>query len=553
MDKCIACGTCAQKCPKRVPDPYNEGLGKRKAIYVPYSQAVPLKYAIDPNHCIYLTKGKCRACEKFCPTGAINFEDREKEFDLNVGSLILAPGFVPYDPSKSDLFGYNRLPDVVTSLEFERILSATGPFQGHLTRPSDPKGHTPPQKIAWLQCVGSRDPSGSGNGYCSSVCCMYAVKQAVMAKDHSTGPLDCAIFYMDMRTQGKDFDRYCENAKASGVRFIRNRMHTVEAVTGSNDLRLRYVAEDGTPIDETFDLVVLSTGLEIAPEVKELACTLGVDVDESGFAESDAFRPVATSVPGIYACGAFSGPKDIPQSVMEASAAACAATEHLSGARHTRTRTVPAVEERDVSREVPRVGVFVCNCGINIGGVVRVPDVAEYARTLPHVAYVEENLFTCSQDTQDKMAEVIRTQHLNRVVVAACTPRTHEALFQETLTSAGLNKYLVEMANIRNHDAWVHGDDPDAATEKAKDLVRMAVSKASLLDPLQETDLSVRQAALVVGGGAAGLAASLALAEQDTRSTWWNDPTVWAVMPFGSTARTTGVTSSPFWPIWSPG
>ena len=513
-EKCIACGTCAEKCPKRVPDPYNEGLAKRKAIYVPYSQAVPLKYAIDPNHCIYLTKGKCRACEKFCPTGAIDFEDREKEFDLDVGSLILAPGFVPYDPAKSDLFGYGRLPDVVTSLEFERILSATGPFQGHLTRPSDPKGHTPPRKIAWLQCVGSRDPGGSGNAYCSSVCCMYAVKQAVMAKDHSTGPLDCAIFYMDMRTQGKDFDRYVENAKKSGVRFIRNRMHTVEPVPGTKDLRLRYAEQDGTPTEETFDLVVLSTGLEIAPDAMDLAHTLGVDLDEAGFVQNNAFRPVATSVPGIYACGAFSGPKDIPQSVMEASAAACAATENLSQSRHTCTRTVPVVEERDVTRETPRIGVFVCNCGINIGGVVRVPEVAEYARNLPNVAYVEENLFTCSQDTQDKMAEVIRTKRLNRVVVAACTPRTHEALFQETLISAGLNKYLVEMANIRNHDAWVHGNDPDAATQKAKDLVRMAAAKAALLDPLQETDLSVRQAALVVGGGAAGLAASLSLARQ---------------------------------------
>jgi heterodisulfide reductase subunit A len=514
MEKCIACGMCAEKCPKRVPDLYNEGLAKRKAIYVPYSQAVPLKYAIDPNYCIYLTKGKCRACEKFCPAGAINFEDREKEFDLQIGSLILAPGFVPYDPSKTDLFGYNRLPDVVTSLEFERILSATGPFQGHLTRPSDPKGHTPPTKIAWLQCVGSRDPNGSGNAYCSSVCCMYAVKQAVMAKDHSTGPLDCAIFYMDMRTQGKDFDRYCEKAKENGVRFIRNRMHTVEGVQGSNDLRLRYVDEDGTPMDETFDLVVLSTGLEIAADVKELACTLGVTLDDNGFTQSRGFLPVSTSVPGIYACGAFSGPKDIPQSVMEASAAACAATENLAEVRHTCTRSVEKIEERDVTREAPRIGVFVCNCGINIGGVVRVPEVADYARTLPHVTYAEENLFTCSQDTQDKMAEVIRTQHLNRVVVAACTPRTHEALFQETLIRAGLNKYLVEMANIRNHDSWVHGDDPDAATEKAKDLVRMAVSKAALLDPLQETDLSVQQAALVVGGGAAGLTASLALAEQ---------------------------------------
>ncbi|MFP4036396.1 MAG: FAD-dependent oxidoreductase, partial [Desulfobacteraceae bacterium] len=245
-----------------------------------------------------------------------------------------------------------------------------------------------------------------------------------------------------------------------------------------------------------------------------LAGRLGVDLDKDGFAGGDPFFPVATSRPGIYACGAFSGPKDIPQSVMEASAAACAATEKIAGARHTCTRVKETVEERDVSRERPKIGVFVCNCGVNIGGVVNVPEVAEYARRLPHVAYVEENLFTCSQDTQDKMAEVIRTQGLNRVVVAACTPRTHEALFQETLTSAGLNKYLVEMANIRNHDSWVHAGDPEAATQKAKDLVRMAVAKASLLDPLKETDLPVHRAALVVGGGPAGMSAALSLAAQ---------------------------------------
>ena len=518
MEKCIACGLCAEKCPKKVDDIYNEKLVKRKAVYVPYPQAVPLKYTIDAANCIYLTKGKCGACEKNCPSGAINFNDTEKTITLQVGSVILAPGFQAFDPAGFDNYPYAGLPDVVTSLEFERILSATGPYSGHLVRPSSMRGKNPvgkpPQKIAWLQCVGSRDINRCDHGYCSSVCCMYAVKQAVMSKDHSETGLDCAIFYMDIRTQGKDFDRYYENAENSGVRFIPARIHTIEPIPETEDLLMHYVDDEGQRQEESFDMVVLSTGIEVSRDAIELSKTLGVELDKNHFTRTDSFHPVATSVPGIYACGVFTGPKDIPQSVMEASAAACAATGNLAAARNTRTREVEIPAERDVSREVPRIGVFVCNCGINIGGIVRVPEVAQYAGTLPGVEYVEENLFTCSQDTQDKMTEVIRQQGLNRVVVAACTPRTHEALFQDTLINAGLNKYLIELANIRNQDSWVHSDNPDAATEKAKDLVRMAVAKAFLASPLRETDLPVNRSALVVGGGVAGMTAALALARQ---------------------------------------
>jgi heterodisulfide reductase subunit A len=515
MDKCIACGLCAEKCPKRVDDRYNEGLIKRKAIYVPYSQAVPLKYCIDASQCIYLKNGKCGACEKFCPSGAINFEDAEKMVDLQVGSIILAPGFSAFDPSGLDTYGYATMPDVVTALEFERLLSATGPYAGRLLRPSSMRGKKAagisPTRIAWLQCVGSRDVNRCDNGYCSSVCCMFAVKQAVMAKDHSETPLDCAIFYMDLRTQGKNFDRYSEQARNEGVRFIAGRIHSVDCVPGTDDLRLRYADDGGAIHQERFDMVVLSTGLEVSRSAVELSQILGVELDQDHFIRSSSFHPLTTSVAGIYACGVFTGPKDIPQSVMEASAAACAATEDLAGVRSTLTQTVEIPVQRDVSREAPRIGVFVCNCGINIGGIVRVPEVAAYAQTLPGVAYVEENLFTCSQDTQDKMTAVIRDKRLNRVVVAACTPLTHEALFQETLVNAGLNKYLIEMANIRNQDSWVHANDPDAATTKACDLVRMAVSKVWLADPLKETDLPVTPSALVVGGGVAGLTAALSL------------------------------------------
>ncbi len=513
-DKCLACGICAEKCPKKVEDEYNEGLGKRKAIYVPYSQAVPLKYAIDATNCIYLNKKKCGICEKFCPAGAINFEDTKEAFSVHVGSIILSTGFNSFDPSKLDNLGFKQHPDIVTSMGFERILSATGPSGGHLCLPSDKKQTKSPQKIAWLQCVGSRDENKCNNGYCSSVCCMYAVKQSIMAKDHSKEPLDCAIFYMDMRTQGKDFDKYVETAQKKGVRFIRSKVHSVVPSMDKSNLTMMYVDELGHIENELFDIVVLSTGLEIGKSSVELSKIMGIETDRYHFIKTDSFNPVSTSVQGIYACGVLTGPKDIPQSVMEASSAAAAATENIAQARHTKTKIITVPQERNSAREFSKIGVFVCNCGTNIGGVVNVPEVVEYARTLPGVIYSEENLFTCSQDTQDKMTQVIKEKGLNKVVVAACSPKTHEDLFKQTLVNAGLNKYLFEMANIRNQDSWVHSLQPEEATQKAKDLVRMAVAKSFLLVPLFESQLPVTQSGLVVGGGIAGMTAALSLARQ---------------------------------------
>ncbi len=510
-DKCIACGLCAEKCPKKVSNEYDGGLANRKAIYVKYAQAVPLKYAIDDTQCIYLTKGKCRACEKLCPTGAISYNDQVKEMTLKVGAVILANGAPTYDPKAHDPYGYTKSANIVTSLEFERILSASGPYGGHLVRPSD---HVEPKKIAWLQCIGSRDVHIGAKGYCSSVCCTYAIKEAMLAKEHSKDGLDAAIFYMDIRTHGKDFEKYYNRARQqSGVRFVKSRVTHILPTESGNQL-IRYLDETGRRVEEEFDMVVLSVGLGVSKTTAELAQVLGVQMDGYGFATTDSFEPVRTSRPGVFVCGSFQAPKDIPSSVIEASASAGAASNTLAEARWTLTRKKEIAPEVETRGEPPRIGVFVCCCGTNIAGVVDVPAVVEYAKTLPYVVYAEKNMFSCSQDTQNNMAALIKEHRLNRVVVAACTPKTHEPLFQETLTNAGLNKYVFEMANIRNHCSWVNKSNPAMATEKSKDLVRMAVSKIKLMEPLKEAELQVNQAALVIGGGVAGMTAAKTLANQ---------------------------------------
>ena len=512
MDKCIACGMCAEKCPKKVINEYDAGLNKRKAAYVKYAQAVPLKYAIDPEYCIYLKKGKCRACEKFCPADAIKFDDMQKDLTLNVGAVIISSGCEVYDPTTHDVYGYGKSPNVVTSLEFERILSSSGPYGGHLIRPSDEKE---PEKIAWLQCIGSRDAHIGARNYCSSVCCTYAIKEAMLAKEHSKDPLDTAIFYMDIRTHGKDFERYFNRGKdESGIRFIKSKITNIVPVGDNGRQLIRYIDETGKRIEEEFDIVVLSVGLGVSREAIDLAHRLGIELDPYEFASTTSFEPVKTSRPGIFVCGAFEAPKDIPSSVIESSAAAGIAGSSLSKSRWTLTKTKVIPDEINVTGEPVRTGVFICRCGTNIAGVVDVPSVVAFARKLPGVVFAEENMFSCSQDTQEKMAQVIKENRLNRMVVAACTPKTHEPLFQETVTNAGINKYLFEMANIRNQCSWVHATDPDKATEKAKDLVRMAVAKVGLLEPLAEPILEINQSALIIGGGIAGMAAAKTLSGQ---------------------------------------
>jgi len=512
MEKCIACGACAEKCPKKVSNAYDGGLSKRKAVYVQYAQAVPLKYCIDPAQCIYLIRGKCRGCEKFCPTNAINFEDKYKDITLNVGAVVLASGSGAYNPGIYDTFGYSQSANIITSTEFERILSASGPYGGHLLRPSD---KAEPEKIAWLQCVGSRDTHHGARGYCSGVCCTYAIKEAILAKEHSSNGLDTAIFYIDIRTFGKDFERYYNRAKDDlGVRFVKSRITHVEPMGENGKHTICYVDAAGHRQAEEFDMVVLSVGLGVRDEAISLARKLNVDLNHYQFAKAGGFDPVQSSRPGIYVCGAFTEPKDIPTSVIDASAAAGKVGTRLADSRWTLTKTKELPAEIDVKGEPPRIGVFVCCCGTNIAGFVDVPAVVEFAKTLPNVVYAEQNMFSCSQDTQTQISATIKEHRLNRVVVTACTPKTHEPLFQETLINGGLNKYLFEMANIRNQCSWVHKNDMDKATEKSKDLLHMAVAKVALHEPLVEPRMEINQAALVIGGGVAGMTAAQTLAAQ---------------------------------------
>jgi len=490
--------------------PVSKRQGNFNEVELGYTEEEGRAEAARCLNCGYCCE--CYQCVDACLAHAVDHSQQAEIKEIDVGSVILTAGCQPYDPAHlENVYHYKTSPNVLTSLEFERILAASGPTMGHLQRPSDGKD---PKKIAWLQCVGSRDSNQCGNSYCSSVCCMYAIKDSMIAKEHSEEELGCVVFNMDIRTFGKDYEKYYNRAKDAGIRFVKSKVHSIDEISDTGNLSVRYMDDAGQLQEEDFDMVVLSVGLQVPESTVQLAERLGVELDDSRFAVTHPFTPVQTSRPGVYACGAFQEPKDIPSSVTEASAAACVAGASLNSARNTLTRSVEIPEEIDVSDEEARVGVFVCNCGINISSVVDVKDVTEYAKTLPNVVHAQENLFTCSEDSLVQMKEVIKEHKLNRVVVAACTPKTHEPIFQDTMESCGLNKYLFEMANIRNQDSWVHSEAAETATEKASDLVRMSVARATTLHPLQEKKIPVIQKGLVIGGGISGLNAALGLAEQ---------------------------------------
>jgi heterodisulfide reductase subunit A len=510
--KCVGCGICAQKCPAKVPDDFNEGLMKRKAIRLLYPQAVPLVYEIDRDHCIYFKNGKCRACEKFCENRAIDFDQMEEELSLRVGSVILAPGFDLFQAHRASEFGYGRYENVITTMEFERFLSATGPTEGHVYRPSD---KSVPKKVAWIQCVGSRESIREGREFCSSICCMAATKEAVIATNHHT-EIEPTIFYMDLRAQGKGFDAYCERAKEqSHVRYIRSTISRVAENPKTKDLHLTYLdPETNRKQEEAFSMVVLAVGLSPSSQAKELADRLQIALNSFGFVKTPADNPLRTSREGVYVCGGFEGPKDIPETVAQASAAAAQASLPIAAARGYEVTAPTLPPERSLFGLEPRIGVFVCCCGINIAGVVDVKAAAQYALKLPNVVMSDVFLFACSTDSKVRLKEMIEEHALSRVVVASCSPKTHEQLFRDTLRDAGLNPYLLEMANIRNQCSWVHAGVSELATQKAKDLIRMSVKRVALQVPIKSKPVPVIPTGLVVGAGLAGLTAALMLADQ---------------------------------------
>ncbi len=509
-DRCTGCADCEPGCPPKVLDIFNVGLSKRKAIYSLFPQAVPNTRAIDPERCLYLTKNVCKKCETVCQANAINFEDQDSLIDVQVGSVVLTPGLKTYQPEIRQELGYGKHQNVVTSLQFERLLSASGPCAGHVARPSD-GAH--PKRLAWIQCVGSRN-SHNANPWCSSVCCMYAAKQSIIAKEHDE-EVQSTVFYMELRAFGKDFDKYIEKAKKDAeVEYKRAMVAEVVEDPETKNLLIHSVGDDGKLVQEEFDMVILSIGFEPRDNAAEFAEIFGIDTDEYGFAQTSKLRPVETSRKGIYVAGTYQGPKDIPETVIQGSGAAAQAMALLGDKRGTEVETVVLPDEKDIEGEEPKIGVIVCHCGTNIAGTVDVQKVADAALGQDNVTHAETIVYACAPDGQQKIRDLIKDKDLNRVVVASCTPRTHAPLFQDTIREVGLNKFLFELADIREQCSWCHMHDNENATNKAIDIVNMNVAKTRKLVPVTTASVGVNHTALVVGGGIAGMNASLSLAAQ---------------------------------------
>jgi len=494
-----------------VPDPYNQDLSSNKAIHIYFDQAIPLVTYVDPEACLYLQDKKCNICMSVCENGAIDLNQQPEKVEINVGAIVLSPGLEPYDPKERGEYRYGEFENVVTSLDFERFLSSTGPHTGSVLRPSDEKR---PEKVAWIQCVGSRRVTEGDNSYCSAVCCTYTQKQVLLTKVQAEDA-ECTIFHNDIRSYGKDFERYYQRTEdLPGVRFIRSYVSITKENPESKNVTIRYSTANEGVKEEEFEMVVLSVGLNPPANAKGLADKFGIELNSYGFCEINPVNPIETTRPGIFVSGGFQGPLDIPESVYTASGAGSLAGELLAYRRGNLATEKIYPPERDVSGEEPKIGVFVCHCGANIASVVDVPPVVEYCLTLPNVVYAQEQLFSCATNSAQEITDMITEKGLNRVVLAACSPLTLEPLFQDTVREAGLNQYFLEMANIREHNSWVHSKEKEASTSKAKDIIRMSVARACLLEPLQKIELSVTKTALVVGGGIAGMTCALSIAKQ---------------------------------------
>ncbi len=509
--KCTGCKACVEYCPVKYPDQFNQEISQNKAIHIYFTQAIPLATYIDES-CLYLKEKKCTICQAICKADAIDFNQTAEKVEVNVGAIVLALGFEPFDPKLRNDYGYGKFKNVVTSLDYERILSPSGAYEGEILRASDKKH---PHKIAWIQCVGSRqvNPAG-GNSYCSAVCCSYAQKQVILTKEHDA-EAECTIFHNDVRSHNKDLERYFQKTEQlPGVRFIRSYVSIGKEIPESNNVTIRYSTPDDGVKEEEFDMVVLSIGLNPPTNYQALADKFGIELNSHGFCKTSLFNPMEATKPGVFVSGSFQGPADIPESVYTASGAGSQCGELLDYRRGKMSKERIYPPERDVSQEEPKVGVFVCHCGANISRVVNVPSAVEYALTLPNVVYAQEQLFSCATNSAKEIADMVKEKGLNRLVIAACSIRTLEPLFRDTLREAGINQYYLDMANIREHCSWVHSKEKEEATHKAKDLIRMSVARSSHLKPLQEFALNVNKTALVVGGGVAGLTSALSVANQ---------------------------------------
>ena len=446
-----------------------------------------------------------------CKNNAIDLNQTAEKKEIQVGAIILSPGLEPFDPKVNKEYHYGEFTNVVTSMDYERLLCSTGPYEGEVLRASDKKH---PHKIAWIQCIGSRRVTPGENSYCSAVCCTYTQKQVIITKDHDA-EAECTIFHNDVRSYGKDFERYYERTeKLPGIRFFRSYTTIVKEDPVTKNVTVRYSTPDEGVKEEEFDMVVLSVGLNPPADVKSIANKFGIELNPHDFCKINPVNPMTTNRPGIFVSGGFQGPIDIPESVFSASGAGSQIGELLDYRRGNLAKERIYPPERDVSKEEPRIGVFVCHCGANIGRIVNVPETVEYCKTLPNVVHAQEQLFSCATNSAKEITDMTREMGLNRVIVAACSPRTLEPLFRDTVREAGINQYYYEMANIREHNSWVHSKEKEEATEKAHDIIRMSAARACHLEPLQEFDLPVNKAALVVGGGIAGMNCALSIANQ---------------------------------------
>ncbi len=508
-EKCTGCGDCLDKCPVSISDEYNMGMSEYGAIHKYQPQAVPNVAAIDASECLKINEDKCGVCEKICNFDAIEYKQKEKKFVVQAASIIYAAGYEGFSGDLVSDYGYKKHPNVVTSLEYERILNAAGPTDGHVIRQTDGEEV---ENIAFIHCSGSRDRRTDKN-YCSSVCCTYSIKHALITKEHIKD-VNVDLYYMDIRTFGKGFERYYNRAQETeGVNFIRSRVSEIEPGSNPGDLKLKATDDDNGYCEQEYDMVVLASGLEPTQQVTDSLQKLKVRTNKYGFVDMDEFNPLSTSRPGIFGCGVVNGPRDIPESVMDASGAAALAGQHaVLDVKDMGVEAAGDQEFRVTQNERTRVGVFVCHCGTNIAGVIDVEEVKEKAAGIPFVEHAEDVKYLCSSDSQDLIGERIKEHNLNRIVVASCTPRTHEPLFMDAIAEAGLNPYLLEMTNIRDQGSWVHKEEPEKATWKAFELIRAGVARVKNALPLERGEVDNIARALVVGGGAAGLNAARELA-----------------------------------------